>query len=406
MTTTEASPGTVTATSSETTAAALSGAESTPAPTNRRRRRLFVGLVAALVVLAALLTALATPRTRSGDLDPDSAEPSGSRALVQVLREQGVAVQVVRHAADAQQAATDPGRTLVVVQPQLVPLRTLEALDSTPAVLVLVQPDAVALDAAGLDVSPRGEVPATTLAPGCADPTAARAGAAAAGGQLYGPGDLGDGHPVVCYRDAQDPSAGSVVVTSGRRRAVVLGQGDVLRNGHLAEQGNAALALGLLGSQPRLTWYLPDPLELGQAEAPTLAELLPAWVRWLALQVGIAAGVALLWRGRRLGRLVAEPLPVVVRAAQTQEGRARLYREFGGQDRAAATLRTAALRRLARRFSVGPDGEPHVVADLVAAATGRDPAAVRATLLGPPVTTDAGLVRLADEIDSIEQDVS
>jgi len=380
-----------------------------PGPPDRRRRRLFVAVVAGLVVLAALITALATPRTGSGDLDPDSAEPAGSRALVQVLRAHGVAVQVIRHAADVAHAAADPGRTLVVVQPQLAPLSTLQALDSTSAVLVLVQPDGVTLDAAGLDVRARGEVPAGTLAPGCADPTAARAGTAAAGGQLFGPGDRGDAHPVVCYPDAQDPTSGSVVLTSGRRPAVVLGQADLLRNAHLAEPGNAALALGLLGTRPRLTWYLPDPLELGSGtagQAQPLSGLLPTWVRWLTLQLGIAAGLAMLWRGRRLGRLVTEPLPVVVRAAQTQEGRARLYREFGGQDRAAATLRTAALRRLARRFSVGPDGDPQTVADLVAAATGRDTAAVRATLLGPPVTTDAGLVRLADEIDAIEQDVS
>ncbi len=375
-----------------------------------RRSRLFVGAVAGVVVLAALLSALAVPRTRRGDLDPESAEPSGSRAVVQVLREQGVSVQVVRRAADAGQAAGDPGRTLVVVRPELVPLPTLRRFDGAAATLVLVEPDGVTLDAAAVAVSPRGEAKTGPADPGCADPTARRAGRAAAGGRLYGLDAADPGATAtraLCYRDTTDPAAGSVVVLgSGTRRTVVLGQADVLRNGHLAQQGNAALAFGLLGQRPRLTWYLPDPLELGQDEAPSLSDLVPSWVRWVTLQLGIAAVAALLWRGRRLGRLVAEPLPVLVRAAQTQEGRARLYRQFGGQDRAAATLRTAALRRLARRFAVGPDGDPEVVADLVAAATGRDPVAVRATLLGPAVSSDAGLVRLADELDAIEQDVS
>ena len=49
-----------------------------------------------------------------------------------------------------------------------------------------------------------------------------------------------------------------------------------------------------------------------------------------------------LWRARRLGPVVAEPLPVVVRAAETVEGRARLYRRGGARGQAA---RGAARRR-------------------------------------------------------------
>src|SRR5690606_41722785 len=46
------------------------------------------------------------------------------------------------------------------------------------------------------------------------------------------------------------------------------------------------------------------------------------------------------WQGRRLGPLVTEPLPVVVRASETVEGRGRLYRSRRARDRAAEALRT------------------------------------------------------------------
>ena len=66
------------------------------------------------------------------------------------------------------------------------------------------------------------------------------------------------------------------------------------------------------------------------------------------------AVLAMLWRGRRLGPLAAEPLPVVVRSAETAEGRARLYQDGRSLDRAAATLRAAALTRLSARLRLGP----------------------------------------------------
>jgi len=191
--------------------------------------------------------------------------------------------------------------------------------------------------------------------------------------------------------------------TAAGRTVTVLGQAEMLTNAHLAEDGNAALALWSLGRRPSLVWYLPDPLELSAASTPpTLSELVPSWVRWVLIDIAIAVGFALAWQARRLGRLVTEPLPVVVRAAETQEGRARLYRRARARGRAAATLRTACLRRLAARLDVPPEATPEIVAELVATATGADPVQVRELLLGSAPADDAALVRLADRLDALE----
>jgi hypothetical protein len=69
-------------------------------------------------------------------------------------------------------------------------------------------------------------------------------------------------------------------------------------------------------------------------------------VKFGVVQLLVALGVLALWRGRRLGPVVEEPLPVVVRAAETVEGRSRLYRKAGARDVAAEALRRAAVRRL------------------------------------------------------------
>jgi hypothetical protein len=362
-------------------------------------------LVAVGVLLAAAITAALLRGSGGRDLDPNGTTPNGSKALVQILRQQGVdVIEVTR--ADQVPAAIAPGGTLVVVHPELLGPDDLTQLADEGQDLVLVGPDVVVLDRLARFAIPAGVAPAKVAAPDCSDPDAVAAGSTLAGGYLYQPASPGTGQP--CYPAAGVPGAGSVLRgQSGSTRVTVLGQADVLRNGHLAEQGNAALALRVLGAHPRLVWFWPDPLALSGTDQPrSIVGLLPSRVRWLALQLALAALVAMIWRARRLGRLVPEPLPVVVRAAETQEGRARLYRQARARGRAAATLRTAALRRIAVRVDAPPEADPGTVVMLVADATGRPAPQLHAVLLGTPPPDDRALARLADELDEIEHALS
>jgi hypothetical protein len=112
------------------------------------------------------------------------------------------------------------------------------------------------------------------------------------------------------------------------------------------------------------------------------------------------------WKGRRVGPLVAEPLPVVVRASETVEGRGRLYRSRRARDRAAEALRTAALQRMTPRVGLGNDAEPPAVATAVAERCGMSPQAVAHILFGPPPASDPDLVNLAHQLDTIERQVA
>jgi hypothetical protein len=105
---------------------------------------------------------------------------------------------------------------------------------------------------------------------------------------------------------------------------------------------------------------------------------------------------------------VVEPLPVVVRAAEAVEGRSRLYQRAQARDRAAEALRSGALARMVPRLSIdsfrGAEPSPEAVVAAVASRSGRSDAGVRTVLFGPPPTDDAGLVALADSLDSIVRD--
>ena len=112
------------------------------------------------------------------------------------------------------------------------------------------------------------------------------------------------------------------------------------------------------------------------------------------------------WRGRRVGPLVAEQLPVVVRASETVEGRGRLYRSRRARDVAAEALRTATRQRLLPRLGLNHAASPAAITQAVADRCGLDPQAVAHSLYGPAPADDTELVNLARALDDIERQVA
>jgi Domain of unknown function (DUF4350) len=381
----------------------MSTAMSTPSAPSRLRRARGWLLLLTLVLTAALITALFTAGRGSPDrLDPANPAPDGARALAQLLTGQGVQVVRIDRSTDLAAAAAD-GATIVVTSTLALGPAQLDRLAATTGPLVLIEPDDTALTRLAPPLAAADPVPAEVAAPDCSDPDARAAGPALAGGYQYRRGQVDlTFAPVFCYPGPAAGTGSYAVTRWAHRRVTVLGQGDLLTNGKLAADGNAALALRTLGQAQQVVWYLPDPLEAGTGEPVSVSDLVPPWVGWVALQAMVAVLLAIGWRARRLGPLVAEPLPVVVRAAETQLGRARLYRQSRARGRAGDTLRTAALHRLAARLAAPDDAAPAQLAGLVAAATGRPEPEVTQILLGDPPRTDAELVALAGHLDQLE----
>ncbi len=380
------------------------------APTGRglwRRARWYL-LTAALVLLAAVLLAAVNRERQYPPLDPRSYEPTGGHAVVTLLEREGLEVELT---GDPAARPTDAG-TLVLPEPDLL---TAEQLTAVAAAhhgrLVLIAPGPAALSALvpGVRTSDEnGGLPyagVRSTAPGCSLPEAVRAGSAHLGGLLYTAGSRGEG----CYPRGHGYPL--VAVATGRNTdVVVLGSGDLLTNELLKKDGNAALGLGLLGSRPHVTWHLPDyTAPVAEGGRKSFQDYIPEGWTWAGYQLAVAVVLAALWRARRLGPVVSERLPVVVRASETTEGRARLYRRARARGRAADALRRATALRIAPALGVPPvAGAPDptalcaAVADRLPERPGGD---VAALLYGPPPTDDAALLRLADDLDTLERQV-
>ncbi|RJK95402.1 DUF4350 domain-containing protein [Vallicoccus soli] len=362
-------------------------------------------LLAALVLLGALVLALLRTGGSAGLLDPGATDRAGSRALAELLRAQGVEVRVTRTTSATVGAVGERGATTVLVtQPDLLTAEQVRRVGRTGADLVLVAPTGPALDLLAPGLAVVGEGGEDARGPGCGLPVAQRAGSAEVDGAAYGRGGP-VGQPLALCYPAADGGAGLAVLDDPDRTVSVLGGPRPLTNDRLDDAGNAALALGLLGDEEVLVWYLPSLGDLPEGAQRPLTELLPGWVLPALAQLGVAVALLALWRARRLGPVVAEPLPVVVRASEAVEGRARLYRRSRARGTAASALRAAALERLRAALALGRADPPDAVVAAVAARSGRPEAGVRDLLYGAPPAGDAALVSLADALDALEREV-
>ncbi len=374
------------------------------APPRRRAVLGWVAIVAGIVVVGfamTMITGIAQLPAR-GLLDPDAAGPDGSRALARILEREGVDVLLVRDRDAAQAALAGGDATLAWGDTSPLSDETVSAMSARARDVVLLDPGARDL---------RVLLPGATTAgygwdsvdPGCPLPEAQRAGAIEPGA-LFSPGPQfsSDSGATTCYRT--DDGDGLLVLDSADGRISAIDATVLFTNQHLADGGNAALALNLLGRSARVVWYLPGLADSDfAATTPTLGELTPPWVTPALVLLLAAALAAAVWRGRRFGPLVAERLPVTVRAGETTEGRARLYARAGDPTHAADQLRIATLRRLARSLGLGQTAAASEISDAAAALLGVDRAAVRALLVDETVADDGELVRIADRLRTLEQ---
>lgn len=366
---------------------------------------IFLSLLLAGGVVLTLLTSSNTDRTA---LSAANAAPEGAQAVVRVLQEQGVEVVQAEDYESAVAALQSQDAALLFFDPNEYLARSqLRELGAAAAKKVLVEPTFAQLQVLAPDISQAGLVPGALMdagvvaRPDCTDPGAEAARSVSAGGLAYR-------GPVTCFpvTGSSEPAAG-LYAAAEDGSAAVLGYSGLLANGSVAENGNAALALWTLGSTDTLVWYLPVPGDILPADAPVNPfSLLPGWVNPLLVWTVVVAALAAFWRGRRLGPLAMEPMPVVVRAAETADGRARLYQDSRALDRAAANLRAATMVRLASRLRLGPGSTAAEVVQAAARSTGRSEADVDSLLNRSVPANDSDLVAWSQELLHLEEEIT
>jgi hypothetical protein len=353
----------------------------------------FPAIVLVLVIAVAVGLAAVENAPPQRPLDPRDASPVGARALAQLLEQRGVSVTP-----SANVPVNPSGATVFVPDPQSLTIAELAGLNASDADLVVVAPHNRELDALAVDASVAARIGERTVDPGCSLAAARVAGDIRFSGTTY---DVNQSAPT-CYATGQ--GVGLIAATRRDHFIALVGSARVWSNERLGDNGDAALALGVLSANPRVVWLLPKPPTESPAdrEHKSLFALLPSRLLWALLQVVAVVLILAAWRARRLGPVVGEALPVVVPSAETVRGRARLMRAARARGTASEELRTATIRRLSEMFGLGPDAARGAVVDAAVGRTGRAANEVDDLLYGDEPRDDGALVTLAAALDELE----
>lgn len=368
----------------------------------RIRGHLRLAVLIAVVLLLAGGVALLAGTGGRGLLGTADTSPGGARAIATLLGDHGVSVVAADSAAAAGRALgslAPPARgsaTMFVTSGSLARSRLTALWATGVGHVVLVDPAAGALSVLTGRVTAGLPVADASVGPACALPAADRAGAVAVSGSGFLARPVSFTDPALLRAGDREATVTACYPDGGRawlvrrvaagRTLDVIGSADFVTNSSLASGGDAALALNLLGTGSTLVWYRPDAgdaVDPGAAGGGSLLALVPPQVWALLAGLSGAAILLALSRARRLGPVVAETLPVVVRASETARGRARLYRRGRARGAALAALTEAAVADLATRLGIDRTAAPSTLVPAVAARTGRPPAEI-ARVLGLP----------------------
>ncbi|MBB4856412.1 hypothetical protein HNP40_003831 [Mycobacteroides chelonae] len=368
-------------------------------PRLRDRRRTWAWILAALVGIVVTALLVTTSPRPEGYLDPEAVTQRGGHALAQLLRDRDVTVIRATTIAEVR-AATRPDSQLMVLDNGNISGEILDVLVGLPGDRLLLAPYSDTREQLAAQVRIASYESKKVVQPGCDLREAQRAGAIQTYiGPMYAYTSPGPGQ-VSCYGGAL------MRYQDGNRTVTVLGDDTLLTNLQLAKQGNAALAMNLAGRSSHLVWYIPERPQVGTSAQPkSMGDLIPDQVSMAIWQLCIVVLLLAIWRGRRLGPVVAEKLPVIVRASETTEGRGRLYRSRRARDLASDALREAARYRIVRRLGLPIDEAPQVIATTVAQRVGRDPAEIHHLLFGPVPSDDPQLTNVTQQLDILERQV-
>lgn len=369
------------------------------------RRWWRIAVVIALVVGTGLLIGRSgQPVGSTAAYHPNNPTAAGAQAIARVLAAQGVDVVVAEGEAALLRAPIDADTTVVVTQSIDLRESTVASLVKAagPAErLVLVRPERRVVRALAPSVAMRESFRSAERLVSACDTQDVRTGDRLTRSQSE-------------YRDARSVAACFIneeyavylaTAAPGLRELVLIGSTDTMTNERSAQAENGAVALRAMGHSARLVWYVPDLRDVPAHAVGQTESFTPTWWGPMLLLVSFICLTVFWWRGRRFGRLVVEPLPVVVRAVETTESRGRMYHQARDSERAGAVLRDATRRRLTAYLGLPRATSPELVAQAVATATGRHLADVRWLLNGAPVRTDTDLLDVAARLAALEKEI-
>jgi hypothetical protein len=351
----------------------------------------WLGLVAVLLVIAAVG---GRPDEDGAPYDPDGVGPQGAKALRYLLEDLGAEV-------DVRDSIGDDADVVVVLVDDLTDDQRDDLVEWVEGGGRLVIADPASPLTPVVDQFDLGIVAGAPLEPFRCDVDALADVAA------LDPGSASRYEVVSEAGSCFGNGARAFVVTQPRSDGVQvsIGGADVFTNDRLDLLDNAVLASSLLAPEPgtQVVWLERDRSAPGVTSSVwSLVAPGPRAAMW---QLAIAAVVYVVVRGRRLGKPLQERQPVQLEGSELVVAVGNLMHRSQDPDRAARLLRSDLRRSLRDRLGLPGDATDSLVAQVLATRFSVDPARATHAVVDAPVRSEAELVALARDVESLKKEV-
>ena len=213
---------------------------------------------------------------------------------------------------------------------------------------------------------------------------------------------LGRGPAQLCFAYADGYGYLELPLKSGKTLRIITNP-ELVTNKYLDKDDNAALALYATGRGSEVAFYNAE-----NADSFNSDQQLKPYPSWLVPLMWQFALLALVWAfivGRRQGRIVNEPLPVVAQGTETTVGRAGLYQRARASEHSGRILRIATIIRLGRRLGISPNADATLVTQTVSMACNRTAKEIEYILYGPEPASAVELTQLSQALEQLEEEV-
>lgn len=213
---------------------------------------------------------------------------------------------------------------------------------------------------------------------------------------------LGRGPAQLCFAYADGYGYLELPLKSGKTLRIITNP-ELVTNKYLDKDDNAALALYATGRGSEVAFYNAE-----NADSFNSDQQLKPYPSWLVPLMWQFALLALVWAfivGRRQGRIVNEPLPVVAQGTETTVGRAGLYQRARASEHSGRILRIATIIRLGRRLGISPNADATLVTQTVSMACNRTAKEIEYILYGPEPASAVELTQLSQALKQLEEEV-
>ena len=391
--------------------------QTTPAQaTANSKKSGFKGWKLLAITLSLLLAGMVIYASMKEELtkepyDIHSVSSDGVRALAQVLGDHyDVSVDQVRSPAKAIEAAQQ-GKPVTIFNAGRLQNNDFETLLTTSnADITLVGFGYYLLESlaeSGLELQGYNDKPASRGT--CSIPTKAQTISATGNAiivrdpqALADSQYLGRGPAQLCFAYANGYGYLELPLKSGKTLRIITNP-ELVTNKYLDKDDNAALALYATGRGSEVAFYNAE-----NADSFNSDQQLKPYPSWLVPLMWQFALLALVWAfivGRRQGRIVNEPLPVVAQGTETTMGRAGLYQRARASEHSGRILRIATIIRLGRRLGISPNADATLVAQTVSMACNRTAKEIEYILYGPEPAGAVELTQLSQALEQLEEEV-